>query len=218
MFTFFFFCDKILYEILDRIRLNNGWRGLMKIYVVRHGQTDYNVKKLFLGHLDIPLNEKGILQAKETAQKFKNVKIDYILVSPLQRTIQTAEYINEVTKTKLIIENRLIERSFGNMEGRANTPEWNIEMMLDYNKNYAYENVEPIKSLFKRVYDFLDDITQRYSDKQILLVTHGGVSQPIDCYFNGMPEEMTFNSFEKITLKNCEIKKYIYIDKNKTRK
>ena len=188
----------------------------MEIYVVRHGQTDYNVKHLFQGHLDIPLNETGILQAKETAQNFRDKKIDYILVSPLKRTIQTAEYINKITKTNVIIEDRLIERSFGNMEGKASTPEWNIKMMLDFNKNYTYENIEPIKEFFKRIYDFLDDITEKYKNKSIILVTHGGVSQPIDCYFNGMPDKPNYENFEKLTLKNCEIKKYTCRKRKKT--
>ena len=187
----------------------------MEIYVVRHGQTDYNIQHLFQGHLDIPLNDNGILQAKETAQKFRDIKIDYILVSPLKRTIQTAEYINSITKAKLIIDDRLIERSFGDMEGKTNTPEWNIEMMLDFHKNYTYQNIEPVKEFFKRIYNFLDDIIEKYKGKRIMLVTHGGVSQPIDCYFNGMPDNPNYESFEKLTLKNCEVKKYTAMEREK---
>lgn len=185
----------------------------MEIYVVRHGQTDYNVQHLFQGHLDIPLNEIGIAQAKETAQKFKNIKIDCILVSPLKRTIQTAEYINSIAKANLIIDDRLIERSFGDMEGRTNTPEWNIEMMLDFDENYTYQNIEPVKEFFQRIYNFLDDIIEKYKGKRIILVTHGGVSQPIDCYFNGMPNNPNYESFEQLTLKNCEVKKYTVREK-----
>ena len=67
----------------------------MELYVVRHGQTDYNVKHLFQGHADIPLNQVGIKQAEETALKFKGIKINRILVSPLQRAIQTASFIEK---------------------------------------------------------------------------------------------------------------------------
>lgn len=180
----------------------------MKIYVVRHGQTDYNVKKVFQGHTDIPLNETGEKQAQETAPKFRNIDVDMILVSPLKRTLQTAQYISQITGVPITIEERLIERSFGDMEGHQSREDWNIKMMLDYEKNYDIENIEPIQSLFKRVYDFLDEIIEKYKDKNLVLVTHGAVSQPIECYFNGMPEVVDFEHLEPLTLKNCEVRKY----------
>ena len=165
----------------------------MEIYVVRHGQTEYNVKNIFQGHVDVPLNTIGLQQAEEIAQKFKNMKPDAILVSPLKRTIQTAEYIS---------------RSFGEMEGKPSRPDWNIQMMLDYEKNYAKEHIEPIQALFKRVYRFLDEIIEKYKEKQVILVTHGAISQPIECYFNGEPKVLDFEHLEKLTLKNCEVRKY----------
>lgn len=180
----------------------------MEIYVVRHGQTDYNVKKVFQGHMNIPLNKIGERQAKETALQFRNIDIDMILVSPLKRTIQTAEPIGEMLGVPITVEERLIERDFGNMEGKINRDDCNIEMMLDYEKNYGIENIEPIQELFKRIYDFLDDITEKYKEKKVLLVTHGAVSQVIECYFNGKPEIINFYNLEKLTLKNCEIRKY----------
>lgn len=180
----------------------------MEIYVVRHGETEYNVKKVFQGHIDIPLNEVGERQAQETALKFKNMDIDKILVSPLQRAVQTARPISQITGVPITIEERLIERCFGDMEGCTNREDWNIRMMLDYEKNYDIENIEPIQSLFKRIYNFLDEISEKYKDKKVVLVTHGAVSQPIECYFNGMPQVVDFEHLEKITLKNCEVRKY----------
>ena len=180
----------------------------MSIYVVRHGQTDYNVKQLFQGHMDIPLNELGKEQALKIALKFKNIDLDMILVSPLKRTIQTAQPISEITGIPITIEKRIIERSFGDMEGHQNRNDWNIKMMLDYEKNYNIENIEPIQSLFKRIYDFLDEILEKYKDKKIALVTHGAVSQAIECYFNGMPEVVDFEHLESLTLKNCEVRLY----------
>lgn len=180
----------------------------MEIYVVRHGQTDFNIKKVFQGHIDIPLNEVGKEQAKETALKFKNIDVDMILASPLQRALQTAEPISQITGIPITIEERLIERSFGDMEGKQNREDWNIKMMLDYEKNYDLEHIEPIQSLFKRIYDFLDEITEKYHNKRVVLVTHGAVSQPIECYFNGMPTIIDFEHLEPLTLKNCEVRKY----------
>lgn len=178
----------------------------MKIYVVRHGQTDYNINGLFQGRKDIPLNSVGIKQAEETAQKFKNIPVDIILVSPLTRAKETAKYISKVTGVKPIIEQDLIERNFGDMEGKPNREDCNIKMLLDYEKNYNICNVEPIQSLFKRVSDCLDKIIDKYMGKNVVLVTHGGVAQAIDIYFHGFPESKDLQS---IALKNCEVREYV---------
>lgn len=178
----------------------------MKIYVVRHGQTDYNINGLFQGRKDIPLNSVGIKQAEETAQKFKNIPVDIILVSPLTRAKETAKYISNVTGIKPVIEQDLIERNFGDMEGKPNRKDCNIKMLLDYEKNYNICNVEPIQSLFKRVSDCLDKIIDKYMGKNVVLVTHGGVAQAIDIYFHGFPENKDLQS---IALKNCEVREYV---------
>ena len=178
----------------------------MKIYVVRHGQTDYNINGLFQGRKDIPLNSVGIKQAEETAQKFKNIPVDIILVSPLTRAKETAKYISNVTGIKPVIEQDLIERNFGDMEGKPNREDCNIKMLLDYERNYNICNVEPIQSLFKRVSDCLDKIIDKYMGKNVVLVTHGGVAQAIDCYFNDFPENKDLQS---IALKNCEVREYV---------
>ena len=178
----------------------------MKIYVVRHGQTDYNINGLFQGRKDIPLNSVGIKQAEETAQKFKNIPLDIILVSPLTRAKETAKYISNVTGIKPVIEQDLIERNFGDMEGKPNREDCNIKMLLDYEKNYNICNVEPIQSLFKRVSDCLDKIIDKYMGKNVVLVTHGGVAQAIDIYFHGFPESKDLQS---IALKNCEVREYV---------
>ena len=89
----------------------------MNIILVRHGQTDWNVNNLLQGSTNIDLNEYGILQAKNTANKLKDFKIDYIYCSPLNRTLDTANYINQDRNLEIIIDYRLLERSFGNYEG-----------------------------------------------------------------------------------------------------
>ena len=63
---------------------------------------------------------------------------------------------------------------------------------------------------------FLDEITEQYKDKKVVLVTHGAVSQPIECYFNGMPSIVDFEHLEPLTLKNCEVRKYEARQQNKS--
>ena len=119
------------------------------------------------------------------------------------------DIVSKMLNVPIKVEEHLIERSFGNMEGNKNREDFNIKMMLDYKKNYNKENAEPIQTLFKRIFSFLDEIKIEYKNKKIALVTHASVSQAIECYFNGIPKECNYEYFESITLNNCEIRKYI---------
>ena len=65
----------------------------MKIYVIRHGQTNWNVEEIIQGKKDIELNEVGIRQAYEVKEKLNMLNIDLIMCSPLKRTKKTAEII-----------------------------------------------------------------------------------------------------------------------------
>ena len=201
------FYYKEFYRILEE--------NTMNIYVLRHGQTDYNVKNIYQGQTDIPLNEVGIKQAKDIAQKFKNINLDAILVSPLTRAKQTAEFVSKITNIPITINEGLIERSFGDMEGQPNREDCNIEMLLDYDKNYDICNVEPIQELFKRVHNCMDKIVEVYKNRDVLLVTHAGVAQAIECYFNGLPKN---KDIAALTLPNGEVRKYVVLKKRSRNK
>ena len=79
------------------------------IYFIRHGETAYNREGRVQGHLDIPLNEKGIFQAEKASDEFKDVEIDLIYCSPLKRARSTAEIINKFHNVEIVIDDRLIE-------------------------------------------------------------------------------------------------------------
>ena len=86
------------------------------IYIIRHGQTDWNKEKVMQGQTDIPLNETGKEQAREQGEKLKNIVFDYIFCSPLTRTKQTLKNLNVKCKTKIIYDDRLKERNYGEFE------------------------------------------------------------------------------------------------------
>lgn len=178
----------------------------MNIILVRHGQTDWNVRDLLQGRTDIELNENGKAQAVETAQKLLNENIDVIYVSPLKRTIETAQQINKTRNLNMIIDNRLIERGFGDYEGKSKVEfrkYWNFET------NICDCNVEPIKELFFRTYSLLKEIVETYknTNKTILLVTHNGVNLAVTSILNGFAS----NIFD-YNLKPCEYRIFENID------
>lgn len=176
------------------------------IYITRHGQTNWNALKKVMGKCDEPLNEKGIEQANITKNSLANVNIDFIICSPLLRARQTAQIINGILNTKIIYDERISERDFGEFEGME-TKDFDFYGYWDYYKNEKYEKAENIQDFFQRIYVFLDDITQKYENINILLVTHGGVSIPVECYFN---QDIPKGSLVEagLVLNNCEIKSY----------
>ena len=94
----------------------------MDIYLLRHGETDWNKKRLLQGHTDIPLNEKGRAQVDDTVRRLSElgVRMDTIVSSPLKRARETAEIAAhrlDYLKEKIVVEELLMERGFGEGEG-----------------------------------------------------------------------------------------------------
>lgn len=170
----------------------------MNIILVRHGQTDWNIRDLLQGRTDIELNDTGKNQAVETAKKLANTNIDCIYVSPLKRTLSTARQINKTRNLEMKIENRLVERGFGEYEGKSKVE---FKKYWDFEANISDSNVEPIRDLFSRTYSLLKELEKLYgdTDKTILLVTHNGVNLAITSILNGLiPNIFEYN------LKPCE--------------
>ena len=173
----------------------------MKIYVTRHGQTDWNVQGKTQGRADIELNEVGIKQAKQTKEELKTIDIDLIIGSPLKRAKKTAEIINEGRNIPIIFDDQIIERNFGEFEGEK----IKFDEFWDYNAHPRYQRAETIQEIISRISNFLDKIKEEYKDKNVLLVTHGGVSIAINCYFKGIPEDGKLINY---CLHNCEVQEF----------
>lgn len=157
----------------------------MHLYVVRHGQTEWNVLKKMQGSADIPLNKKGIQQARQTKNNLDNINLDMIFCSPLIRAKQTAEIINEERNLKIVFDDKLRERNYGEFEGTSKSS-FNYNDFWAYGKNLKYDKAENVQDFFKRIYDFLDSIKEKYYGKNILIVCHAGVVKAIECYANKM--------------------------------
>ena len=174
----------------------------MKIYYVRHGQTDWNLaKKMQGGGTEKPLNETGIEQANETRKELENVKYDIVICSPMNRAKQTAEIINQGKNIPMIIDERIRERRLGELEGHEITDEME-KQIWDYDLNYQVQRGECLYDFEKRILDFLEDIKKKYPDKTLLIVAHGGVAKVIKAHLYGMPESRNLSD---VSMKNCEI-------------
>ena len=170
------------------------------IYIVRHGQTDWNLEHRIQGHMDIPLNDNGRRDAKRAKEELKDIEFDVVFSSPLSRALETAQII---TDHDIIIDDRLIERGNGTLEGCNNRDiidniPWNSETVIEY-------GVEPLSAITKRTNEFLDEIINNYPDKNILIFTHAGNGISIRTYFEGPPDD---GDFSKYRMGNCEVIKY----------
>ena len=175
----------------------------MKLYAIRHGETDWNVAKIAQGRTDIELNQNGISQAMMAKEKVQKLSVDFIISSPLKRAAKTAEILAD-NKLNVIFDERLKERSFGDIEG-------NRLESIDFDKIYNTElnlsimNIEPVNTMLKRVNSFLSDIKSKYNDKTILIVAHGGILRALNACVNGIPASKTI---ESQGYKNCEIREF----------
>lgn len=178
----------------------------MKLYLVRHGETDWNKENKVLGRTDIPLNEKGIQQAEQTAEILKNKRFDSIYVSPLSRAAETGRIIvgkQQGTK-EVIIEDALIEQNFGGFEGvNRSDPEYQREKR-NYFSRYR-DGGESFLDVSARIYPFLEELKRKHGpEEEILLVTHNGICRMITSYFENMENE----EFTTFTMNNCEVKEF----------
>ena len=172
----------------------------MKIYLIRHGEVNHNLHRLY-NREDEDLNETGIKQAEKLKEKIKNIEYDFIVSSPLTRAKHTANIIN-IENKDIVVDDRLSERDPGSLSGQP-IEVTNREEYWNYYTTIQYGTSENIKEFFNRVYNFLDELkTKNY--KSVLIVAHSGVSKAFSSYFNGIGDGKFLNR----GLKNCEIKEY----------
>lgn len=174
----------------------------MRFFYVRHGQTDWNLaKKMQGGQTERPLNETGIHQAEETRKILEGKKFDLVIVSPMKRAKQTANIIIDNRNVPVITDERLRERKLGELEGNPITEQCEEEIW-DCKLNKSYKNGESVLDFEKRVLEFIEEAKEKYKDKTVLIVAHGGVAKVFKKYLYGTPKDDNLNQYD---MKNCEI-------------
>lgn len=150
----------------------------MKVYVIRHGLTELNKRKIVNGQIDEPLALEGIEQAK-AAVSFIPESVKYIYTSTLLRARETAKIVNSrlnrpIYSTHELAEihmGRLAGYSWEEMEGGLDLKKKHRTVQFDY-RPYGGESVKEVK---KRVGKFLKKIKKKHKDKEVLIITHGGI-------------------------------------------
>ena len=201
---------------------NNKNEETLKLYIVRHGETEWNVIKRFQGQLNTPLTEKGMEKLRKTGKKLENVLFDEVYTSELGRTVASAEiilnenrgYKNKKRELKKLAE--LNEVYFGVWQGLTYE-----EVFLKYPeegnnyfynvKNYNAENVEAenLKDALERFLKGINKILNRHKSGNILVVTHGTV---FEMFINYVENKSIFDIDERTLMGNGDYKVFSYKD------
>lgn len=151
---------------------------MLKLTLVRHGETEWNAQRRYQGHADVPLSAIGLRQAELVAERLAGEKFDAIYASDLKRASQTASHISEKVGLPFLAEPRLREMSFGVLEGlrweeaEEKFPEMLKAWLDDY--NHPPEGGESMDIFLARIAAFREDLLARHTSQNILLVAHGG--------------------------------------------
>jgi isoleucyl-tRNA synthetase len=145
-------------------------------FVLRHGEADHNLSQTTSDTNDVPshLTQKGKEHIAQTAQQLKNKKIDLVLVSPLMRAQETAEIVKEwcgLSADQIITDERIKEVQTG-FNGKSNTEYYNFFNSPEERFEKKHADGETLIDIKKRVGEFMYDIESKYSNKNILIISH----------------------------------------------
>lgn len=170
---------------------------MTQIILVRHGETEWNVKEVFRGRIDIELNETGMRQAELLAQHLSNIKIDAIYSGPLRRALTTAEKIAGYHKLDVVTTPGLIDFNFGEWQGLPR------QAVRDrYKKLYAQWLNQPnrvkmpagesLDEVRKRAMGVVDGVIAKYKGS-VVLVSHRVVNKVLICALLGLDNSHFWN-------------------------
>ena len=151
-----------------------------RVIIVRHGQTQWNIRRVRQGHLDSPLTDQGIGQAKALGQRLAQEKFSALYSSDLGRAVQTAEMIAAATGHSVVTDTRLRERNLGIFQGlsgdeiKENFPE-EYRRHRTLGPDYIIPTGESVKQQVARNILCLSEIAEKHFGQTVVVVTHGGV-------------------------------------------
>lgn len=179
------------------------------IYLTRHGQTMWNIEKRLQGRGNSPLTEDGIERAKELRDRIKDIKLDVIYSSPIERALTTANIIKGDKNVEVVTDDGLREMCFGDYEGKITdevmkeNPNWDISLIMKGNTELAAPNGENLAEVRERVAKAMDSIIEENKGKTVLVVAHGITLKAIMYYFKD--EEVNSEVMGQATLTKVNV-------------
>jgi broad specificity phosphatase PhoE len=161
----------------------------LRVVLLRHGETEGNVRGTVQGHSDTRLTEKGIVSTLKKAGKIMGFSFDGVFCSDLKRTTDTLKVIQEEVKglPEPVFTSELREIDFGDLTGSLKKEIMPIILEHKSNPDLPYPNGESGGSFIERVRSFFSKMQNGFAGRQILVVTHYGVMETAAKQFTGPP-------------------------------
>ncbi|MEN3034289.1 MAG: histidine phosphatase family protein [Aquificaceae bacterium] len=159
---------------------------MVRLFIVRHAQSSFNLENRYQGRLDPALTELGILQAKSLAKHLKNYPISAVYTSPLKRTYDTALEISKALGLEPVVDDRLIEIDHGVWSGML-VDEVQSKFSEDFNlwlnspHEVYFKEGESLKEVEQRVVDILKYISSNHQGENVAIVSHSVPMRVIYC-------------------------------------
>ncbi len=185
----------------------------MKVYITRHGETEWNIEGRIQGCLDSPLTEEGLLGAERLSEVIREKDIEHIISSPLLRAFRTAKIAAGDSNIPIDTRDSLKEINCGKFQGYGFQEAWEVypqlkdEIKMDP-YNFKYPEGESLKEFNNRVVGGFESILEEYKDSNILIVGHGGT---IKCITNYIFKESDSKSWFADVVDNCSLTEFDYI-------
>ncbi|EJQ86852.1 hypothetical protein IGW_05327 [Bacillus cereus ISP3191] len=172
---------------------------MIKIFLVRHGQTEGITMGRMESRKDSPLTNMGIQEIKSLTRRLQDEEIHYIYTSPSGRAVKTAEIIKEHRECILIQDKHLYEMEIGDWDGQSqqdiqNTDSTSFNQFLHAPESFRPENRENFYDVQKRVESFLSHIATRHNNQSILIVSHTVVLSLMRCSFKKQDIKHVWNT------------------------
>ncbi|HOP86284.1 MAG TPA: histidine phosphatase family protein [Syntrophorhabdaceae bacterium] len=164
-----------------------------RIYILRHGETQWNKEDVFRGRSDIPLNETGLKQAEMASFYFKNKEIDFIFSSPLLRAVQTAKAVSKTTEKDVEIVEEFIDINFGIWEGltvkevERNYPH-DFAIWVKNPQKLNLRGGETLETVRKRIASGFEKVLSEKGEN-LLIVTHRAICKIMVLFLLDMGNE-----------------------------
>jgi broad specificity phosphatase PhoE len=156
---------------------------VQRVFIVRHGETDYNAQHRWQGQIDIPLNALGLEQAERLGKHFKNIELHAVFSSDLSRAYHTALAIAKPKGLEIIKDARLREMALGDFEGLTRT-ELDERFPEEVESWYASDDFAPPKGesrnqTFARAFEAWQEMIAYEQYETILVLSHGGTMRQL---------------------------------------
>ncbi|MFG6118023.1 histidine phosphatase family protein [Thalassobacillus sp. B23F22_16] len=169
-----------------------GTFDVVSIYFIRHGMTQWNIEKRYLGHSDEPILPELLHDSRLLKQQLSALSFDQIFTSDLRRCMETAEYL--VPNKPACADPNLREMNFGDWEGYTHQELQNdlrYQHWISQWQTSSPPNGEDYPSFRRRVRSFLIELLAINNSRNVLVVTHGGIIREI---MNGFIPGLTFTA------------------------